>query len=159
MSNIQAFPESIGNFIKSLPPEICREPEMYVIDGKVPLSAFRPLHIDQISQIIQFANQYNFAVSPQGSRTALTFGRKLERYDIALDTSGISKLVEYTPEDLTVTIESGATLHDLQAILSEHRQYCQLILILVMLLRSVACLQQLVQGLGGEMYLPLEILF
>ena len=123
MSNIQAFPESIGNFIKSLPPEICREPEMYVIDGEVPLSAFRPLHIDQISQIIQFANQYNFAVSPQGSRTALTFGRKLERYDIALDTSGISKLVEYTPEDLTVTIESGATLHDLQAILSEHRQY------------------------------------
>tara|TARA_Y100000996_G_scaffold415404_1_gene409888 strand:- start:11166 stop:12434 length:1269 start_codon:yes stop_codon:yes gene_type:complete len=123
MSDIRPLPLSMEDFIKTLPSEICSQPELYVIDGKTPLSAFRPLHIDQISKIIQFANQYNFAVSPQGSRTALTLGRKLERYDIALDTSGISKLVEYTPEDLTVTIEAGATLQDLQSVLAEFGQY------------------------------------
>jgi len=122
MSDTQQLPQSMEGFIKTLPFEIFSKPELYVIDGKTPLSAFRPLHLDQMSKIIQFANQYNFAVSPQGSRTALTFGKKLERYDIALDTSGISKLIEYTPEDLTVTIEAGATLHDLQSILAEYGQ-------------------------------------
>ena len=123
MSDNQQLPLPMEDFIKTLPSEICRQPELYMIDGKTPLSAFRPLHIDQISKIIQFANQYNFAVSPQGSRTALTLGRKLERYDIALDTSGMSKLVEYTPEDLTVTIQAGATLRDLQSDLAEFGQY------------------------------------
>ena len=123
MSDTQQLPQSMEDFIKTLPSEICSKPELYVIDGKTPLLAFRPLHIDQLSKIIQFADQHNFAISPQGSRTALSFGKKLERYDIALDTSGISKLVEYTPEDLTVTIEAGATLQDLQSILAEHGQY------------------------------------
>ena len=72
MSDIRSLPLSMEDFIKTLPSEICSQPELYVIDGKATLSAFRPLHIDQISKIIQFANQFLFVGKASGSPSQIS---------------------------------------------------------------------------------------
>ena len=41
----------------------------------------------------------------------------------ALDFGGLDRLVEHTPEDLTVTVEAGMTLAALQAALGQHGQW------------------------------------
>ncbi|MFN8639874.1 MAG: FAD-binding oxidoreductase [Dehalococcoidia bacterium] len=60
---------------------------------------------------------------PQGARTALTLGRPLSRYDVALDMTDLDHVVEYEPADMTVTVEAGVTLAALQARLAEEGQY------------------------------------
>ena len=65
----------------------------------------------------------DLVVVPQGARTALTLGRPLERYDVALDLSGLDRIVAYEPEDLTVTVEAGVRLGALAERLTQHGQY------------------------------------
>jgi FAD/FMN-containing dehydrogenase len=45
-----------------------------------------------------------------------------ERYDVALDLTGLDRLVEHEPGDLTLTVECGVTLASLRARLAEHGQ-------------------------------------
>src|SRR5437867_12698722 len=39
------------------------------------------------------------------------------------DLQGMNRVLQYTPEDMTVTVEAGSTLADLQSRLAEHRQW------------------------------------
>lgn len=43
-----------------------------------------------------------------------------------VDLEAISRVVEHTPEDMTVTVEAGLTLDNLQQALSKHRQWLPL---------------------------------
>ena len=56
-------------------------------------------------------------------RSALSLGRPLARYDVALDTTGLDRIVAYEPDDLTLTVEAGVTLERLQSVLAEQGQY------------------------------------
>jgi glycolate oxidase FAD binding subunit len=49
-----------------------------------------------------------------------------ERYDVCMDLSKVSQVVEYEPADLTVTVEAGMTLERLQSVLGEHGQWLPL---------------------------------
>jgi glycolate oxidase FAD binding subunit len=62
------------------------------------------------------------AVYPQGGRTALDYGGLPRRPGVALDTTGISRLIDYPFADMTITIEAGMTLSALKAILAEKQQ-------------------------------------
>jgi glycolate oxidase FAD binding subunit len=95
----------------------------YPVDGIVPGYAFRPETRDEVATILAAATEAGQAVVPQGSRTALRLGRPLVAYDVALDMTGVSAVVAYEPEDLTVTVEAGMTLARLQAVLGECGQY------------------------------------
>jgi len=100
-----------------------RDASAYVIDEATPAAAFQPATRDDLSTILRFASEHDLAVVPQGSRTALAFGRPLTAYDLAIDLGGLRRTVEYVPDDLTVTVEAGRRLAALQAELGEHGQY------------------------------------
>jgi glycolate oxidase FAD binding subunit len=99
------------------------DPGGYSIDGVQPAYAYRPYTRDEAASILAAANEAGQVVVPQGSRTALHLGRPLTAYDIALDMTGLDRVVAYEPEDLTVTVEAGMTLAGLQAVLGERGQY------------------------------------
>jgi glycolate oxidase FAD binding subunit len=61
-----------------------------------------------------------------GAHTAMTLGRPLTRYDVALDMLGLDRVIEYEPADLTVTVEAGVPLRALQERLREYGQYLPL---------------------------------
>ena len=107
----------------ALPPDVERAPEAYTVDGVTPVLAVRPRSSAELAATLLAADQGGLAVSPQGGRTAVTLGRPRARYDIALDTTALDRVVEYAPADLTITVEAGMTLAALQAALAEEGQY------------------------------------
>ncbi len=62
------------------------------------------------------------AIYPQGGRTALDYGGVPRRPGVAIDTTGISRLIDYPFADMTITVEAGMTLSALRAILAEQHQ-------------------------------------
>ncbi|MEZ4553010.1 MAG: FAD-binding protein [Dehalococcoidia bacterium] len=107
----------------ALPPERRRPAEEYPVDGLIPRIAFRPRTADEVATLLHAADAADVVVVPLGARTALRLGRPLARYDVALDTTALNRVVAYEPEDLTVTVEAGITLKALQSVLGERGQY------------------------------------
>ena len=100
-----------------------RATDHYAIDGVLPRVAFRPEDAEQTAALLAAATELGLAVVPQGRRTQLALGRPLDRYDVALDTTMLDLVVEYEPADLTVSVQAGATLAELQSILGDQGQY------------------------------------
>jgi glycolate oxidase FAD binding subunit len=107
----------------ALPPGIEVDVASFDVDGDTPSLAVRPTTADEVASILRHATDHGIAVVPQGGRTALSLGRPLNRYELALDTTGLNAVIEYAPDDLTITVQAGVTLHSLQAVLGEHGQY------------------------------------
>ncbi|MDA1239256.1 MAG: FAD-binding oxidoreductase [Chloroflexi bacterium] len=107
----------------AMPANTERGPEAYAIDGLTPRLAFAPDSRSEAAMLLRAANAAGLVVAPQGGRTATGFGRPLTEYDVALDLRGIHRVVEYVPDDLTVTVEAGITLAEVQRVLGEHGQY------------------------------------
>lgn len=103
--------------------EAAPDPAAYPIDGVTPDRAWRPGSAEEVAELLASAAAAGQVVSPQGGRTALSLGRPLERYDVALDLTGLDRTVAYEPDDLTVTVGAGMSLRALQSMLAEYGQY------------------------------------
>ena len=100
--------------------------ERYGIDGQAPAEAFAAESPEQVSELLRTATADGRAVSPIGGRTMLGLGMPPERYDVALDLGGMADLVDYEPEDFTVTAQAGMPLARLQQALAQHGQFVPL---------------------------------
>lgn len=60
-------------------------------------------------------------LSPVGGRTALQFGFAGE-VDCLVDLKDLRRVVDYPARDMTVTVEAGLTIHDLQQLLAQEGQ-------------------------------------
>ena len=98
----------------------------YTFDGYVPKAVVLPTSVQEIQEILQFAGKQGLSVMPAGTGTKLGIGNLPEKVDIVLATTRLNSVVEYEPADLTVTVESGIRLRDLQTELAKHRQYLAL---------------------------------
>jgi glycolate oxidase FAD binding subunit len=107
----------------AVPADVERSPSGFGIDAAEPLLAFSPDDRREVAALLRAADEAGVVVVPQGGRTALSLGRPLQRYDVALETRGMQRIVEYVPDDLTLTVEAGIHLGALQQTLGEHGQY------------------------------------
>ena len=94
-----------------------------VIDGQRPLFTMMPESVEEISGIVKLAHSRGIALVIAGSRTAMRMGNVINSSFAVLDTSQLNSIVEYVPEDLTITVEAGMTLATLQFTLAEYGQY------------------------------------
>jgi glycolate oxidase FAD binding subunit len=62
------------------------------------------------------------AIYPVGGRTHLSLGLPPCRPGIAVDTTGLNQVVDYPARDLTITVQAGIRVQDLQAILAKENQ-------------------------------------
>jgi glycolate oxidase FAD binding subunit len=92
------------------------------VDGVVPRWSIRPSRIEHVSAVLALAAEESLAVVPRGSGSALDLGRPPARVDVLLDLRAMDRIVEYTPDDLTVSVEAGLTAEALAARLSPRRQ-------------------------------------
>ncbi len=91
-------------------------------DGRDALATLRPAHVDDLCQTVREQVALGNAIYPQGGRTALDYGGVPRRPGVAVDTTGINRLIDYPYADMTITVEAGMTLSALRAILAEQRQ-------------------------------------
>jgi glycolate oxidase FAD binding subunit len=66
------------------------------------------------------------AIVPLGAGTQTFFGNPLTSADCAVDLTGLSRVSEYNPADVTIHVEAGVTLEQLQRILIENNQFLPL---------------------------------
>jgi glycolate oxidase FAD binding subunit len=85
-----------------------------------------PATADALALALCAANDAGQAVAPRGGGTQLDLGMPPSRLDLVLHTTGLNRVVEYEPADLTITVEAGLRLSDLQALLGEQGQFLAL---------------------------------
>ena len=99
------------------------ESAAYAFDGCLPKAVVLPASVQGIQDVLQFAAKRELSVMPAGGGTKLGIGNLPPKVDVVLVTTQLNSVVEYEPSDLTVTVEAGIRLSDLQKELAKHRQY------------------------------------
>jgi glycolate oxidase FAD binding subunit len=96
------------------------------IDGVVPAATLAPSTAEELASALYEASAEGKAVAPVGGGTQLDLGLPPAHLDLALETTGLNRVVEYEPADLTVTVEAGMRFAELQRILGEQGQFLAL---------------------------------
>ena len=106
--------------------DISPRPDRYSIDGLHPKVVVAPRGVQQLSQAMADAWEERLGVVPWGGGTRAQLGNVLRRLDVVVDTSHLNRIVQHNPEDLTVTVEAGIKMAELQGALVEHGQFLAL---------------------------------
>jgi glycolate oxidase FAD binding subunit len=96
------------------------------VDGQAPRWIVRPASIDQLSRVVALAHDEKLAVVPRGGGSALDLGNPPARVDLVVELAGLDQVVEYNPDDLTVTVQAGISAGALAALLEPRRQFLAL---------------------------------
>jgi glycolate dehydrogenase FAD-binding subunit len=98
----------------------------YEVDGRRPSAALLPASGAELAEILRFASAERLAAIPVGGKTHLHIGMPPHPYDLALDLSGMNRLLDYEPQDLTLGAEPGVTYAALERHLRENGQFLPL---------------------------------
>jgi glycolate oxidase FAD binding subunit len=94
--------------------------------GIEPSTVVHPTTQEEVATLIAQADTAGQAVIPWGGGTGQGCGYPPRHADFLLDLSGFSRILAHEPGDLTVTVEPGATLAQVQAVLAEKNQFLPL---------------------------------
>ena len=86
------------------------DPAAYAIRGQVPRVAVRPADRDEVAETLRAAARDHLAVVPWGGGVGVPFVPAPRRYSVALDLRALDRVIEYDPEDFTLTAECGVPL-------------------------------------------------
>lgn len=95
----------------------------FAVDGKVPKLIVHPSCPDEISGILRVANEGKYSICPWSKGTKIGIGNIPKNVDIVLSISRLGRTVEHDHANLTVTVEAGVNLSDLQKALKDKRQF------------------------------------
>ena len=97
-----------------------------VVDGLEALDTARPAGAEELARLLGEAAADGKSVIPVGGGRALGMGDPPASFDLALETGALDRILEFSPHDLTVTVEAGMTLEALQAELAKAKQFLPL---------------------------------
>jgi glycolate dehydrogenase FAD-binding subunit len=92
------------------------------IDDFGPLPIARPQSIVEIGDIVRRAAAEAQAIYPIGGQTLMNIGLPPARPGVAVDLRSLSQVLDYPARDMTVTVQAGITLSQLQALLATENQ-------------------------------------
>jgi glycolate oxidase FAD binding subunit len=91
-----------------------------------PAAVVFPETTEEAGAVLARASREGWFVEPAGSGTWLWSGSSAAAPDVVLSASRMKRVVEYEPDDLTITVEAGVTLTELERIVAPHRQWLPL---------------------------------
>ncbi len=92
------------------------------IDGVQPQFVIEPASGEEVAEALKCANAAGLAVTPRGGGTKLGWGNPPKHCDLVMSLARMNKVVEHAAADLTVTVEAGCTIGELQKALASQRQ-------------------------------------
>jgi glycolate oxidase FAD binding subunit len=93
-----------------------------MIDG-LSVSISEPASIAELCEIVRRVGSEKQAVYPMGGRTMLHIGLPPTKPGIGVDLRKLDQVIDYPARDMTITVQAGITLAQLQEILrKEHQQ-------------------------------------
>jgi glycolate oxidase FAD binding subunit len=92
------------------------------IAGVMPRDVVTPRSIDELAEMVRelYGERKPFAFV--GGGTHLGLGNAPSALDTVIRTTVLDEVVDYTPEDQTITVQAGITLAELDRVLAEHGQ-------------------------------------
>lgn len=94
----------------------------YEVDGLLPREVARPSDAAEVAAILSDFHSQSNAVIPWGGGTRMGVGNLPRGYDVALDMTGVSDIVEHVAGDMTVVCDAGVRIADLVDLLGESNQ-------------------------------------
>ena len=95
----------------------------YAVDGRAPGLVARPRSVEAVSEAMAAAAMDTLSVSPLGGITRASIGNQASSFDLAIDMTGVDRILAHDASDLTATVEAGVRVARLQAALAQHGQY------------------------------------
>ncbi len=92
-------------------------------DGKTQLPIVIAESAGHIGELIRTAAAQGHAVFPLGGRTMLDLGQIPDRPGIGIDLRQLNQVIDYPARDMTITVQAGITIDQLQAVLLKEKQY------------------------------------
>lgn len=92
------------------------------IDDFGPLPCVQPQSVVEIGDIVRRAAAERQAVYPVGGRTLLHIGLPPTRFGVAVDLRRLSQVLDYPARDMTVTVQAGIPMAQLQTLLARENQ-------------------------------------
>ena len=105
---------SIRSALDELPAQVELIPGAPAADALV-----APGSLDEIGVILDTASEHHLRTLIWGGGSHQGYGGRLDPV-VVLSTANLSRIVDFQPEDLTVTVEAGVLVADLEAHLAEH---------------------------------------
>ena len=101
-------------------------PTSFAVDGVSPAAIVQPASAEEVAEVVRFAAAEKLAFVSCGSRSKLELGMPPARYDIALDMTGLCRIAHYDAGDLTLSVDAGMPLRQLEQALAEKQQFLPL---------------------------------
>ena len=95
----------------------------YALAGVVPSLVARPGDACELAAVVASVAARGGSLVPLGRGAHRGLGHPPERYDLALVTDRLATIRDYTPADMTVTVDAGVTLADLATLLAREGQW------------------------------------
>jgi glycolate oxidase FAD binding subunit len=92
------------------------------VDGLLPGLWCEPGSPEEVGEVLRLADRAGAAVIPLGGGTRRHLGRAPRAADLLLSMRGLTQIVEYEAADLTVTLQAGMRLGELQHVLAGQQQ-------------------------------------
>src|SRR5262245_13757151 len=93
------------------------------VDGEVAPSVAEPDTAQAFADALKHASAERLPTVIRGGGTKLSWGRPPAAVDVVVATTRLNRLIEHRHGDLTVTVQAGMKLRDLNAVLSRERQW------------------------------------
>src|SRR6202011_2548939 len=92
------------------------------IAGVVPRDVVTPRSIDELAQIVHELHEARKPFAFIGGGTHVALGNAPRALDTVVRMTALDAVVDYTPEDQTITVEAGITVAELDRVLAQHGQ-------------------------------------
>ncbi len=88
-----------------------------------PLAVVLPGHIDQVQQLVRYANEHRLALVPSGGRTGRSGAAVACQGEIVVSMERMNRILDFDPTDRSVTCEAGVITEVLQNFACDHGLY------------------------------------
>jgi glycolate oxidase FAD binding subunit len=92
------------------------------VDGIGPQMVVEPANQHEVAAVLKVAASAGLRVMPRGGGTKMEWGNPPRSGELILSTRRMNRVLEHAYGDMTATVESGCTFHQLRETLSAHGQ-------------------------------------
>jgi len=90
--------------------------------GVVPALYVEPADEAELAQVLAYANRARMRLVLRGHGSKLDWGTAPLAADLLVSTARFARILEHAPGDMTITVEAGVTIAEIQSAVSPHRQ-------------------------------------
>ena len=101
---------------------VIRDPdrlEAYAVDGRAPKAVVRPGTEGEVAGVVRYANAERLAIVPRGNGGMMACGGIPRNVDIVLSLLRLDRVVDYDVANMSLSVEAGITLADVQRKLAD----------------------------------------